>query len=203
MTKLDPVSDEITKQVLSIIWQSFRKAVQKSRNKPRINSVGAMHRARSANLLRILQVGLEKYYQSLSIGHKIVVFCGSGPRNRDFRRNEFLYDIHVCEYDFVPSGVKATPIPFVKKSFLQLESEFANNTRESLVDFSKLVCGLSDLKIMLLPRSPNREHYLAPLRKAALDLEGPIYAVFLPHPRDWEKSQALGRIPEDWLERLR
>jgi hypothetical protein len=203
MTKLDPVSDEITKQVLSIIWQSFRRAVQNSRNKFRKDSVGAMHRARSANLLSILQVGLEKYYQSLCIEHKIVVFCGSGPRNQDFRRNEFLYDIHVCEYDFVPSGVKGTAIPFVKKSFLQLESEFANNTRESLIDFSKLVCGLSDLKIMLLPRSPNREHYLAPLRMAALELEGPIYAVFLPHPRNWGESQALGGMPQDWVERLR
>jgi hypothetical protein len=103
-----------------------------------------------------------------------------------FKRNELLFDIHVCETDTLQSAIHASSIPFIKKSFIAIESEFAQNLTESSIDFSKLVCSSAAIKCMILPYSPNFEkNYLDPLKPIARNISGELFCVFVPHPNSW------------------
>lgn len=105
---------------------------------------------------------------------------------------EFLYDIHVCEYGSFDS-LKNKKIGFIKKSVVQLECEFDDDIRNSSLDFSKLVCGNAKMKIMILPLSGARSrqtvtYYCNKFEDLASRIAEPLFLIFLPHPKYWEEA---------------
>lgn len=101
-----------------------------------------------------------------------------------FRRNEFLYDIHVCRVK--RSAVK--DLPYVVSSEWQVESELAKDSREALIDFSKLVTGAARNKLFIGPivSEREREDYLNSLVDAAEACSGSVYLAQVPHPENWQ-----------------
>lgn len=142
------------------------------------------HKDRSRVFIKFVHNKLTELYNSKDI----VVFSKEKPNN-DFNRSEFMYDIHICAFNKVTSPVHGSELPYIKESLVEIESEFAENTRESIIDFSKLVVGKAQLKIMILPNSMNgdeKEHYLEPLKNVAIHIPEKLYCIFIPHPRSWE-----------------
>ena len=79
---------------------------------------------------------------------RIKIFSKSDNSNRkDFGLNEILHDVLVCKVDEVESSVHKKKLCFIKEVLWQVESEFAHNTRSSLVDFNKLILGLTFVSI--------------------------------------------------------
>lgn len=106
---------------------------------------------------------------------------------------EFLYDIHVCEYGRFGSATNQE-IRFIKKSIIQLECEFDDNIRNSALDFSKLVCGNAKLKIMILPLNISARskqtvrYYCEKFNDLASGITEPLFLIFLPHPSYWQEA---------------
>ena len=126
--------------------------------------------------------------QELFTGEHYVVFSKE-LINPEFSRSEFLYDVHVCEKAYTTSSVHKSSLPYAKKSVVIIESEFAVNNRDSGIDFSNLVVGRADVKIMVLPLSNNVHNYLGPLLSIAQHSPEDIYCVFIPHPESWEMNK--------------
>lgn len=116
-----------------------------------------------------------------------------GKENKTYKnRNEFLFDIHVCETAIYKSRVHKKDVPFVSKSLVAIESEFEKNTYDAAEDMSKLICSNSEYRIFIGPYYERKEtsekdsNYLDPLIEVARhipDLEN-FYFVLIPHPED-------------------
>jgi hypothetical protein len=102
--------------------------------------------------------------------------------------NELSFDIQVCKFAIEP----LKELPYVTRSIWQMESEFAKNSRESLTDFSKLVCGAADNKLFIGPLVSERERqqFQDVLLPAAACCSGTVYAAFVPHPAEWGTASA-------------
>lgn len=112
-------------------------------------------------------------------------------KNPGFKRREILFDLLVGKMDSVKSTFHQKSIPYIKSGLIVLESEFAEDSSESIFDFNKLILAKADIKIMILPYSGNndeKEHYLKPLAEMIIGTTEKYYAVFLPHPRKWNTS---------------
>jgi hypothetical protein len=105
-----------------------------------------------------------------------------------FVETSYFLKFQVCEIGSFTSYFTKKIIPYVKRSFLQLESEFAKNSFASSVDFSKLVCGSAEVKIMVLPLTNKNQEYIDSLKPIALGVNGSLYMICLPHPNEWEHS---------------
>lgn len=103
-------------------------------------------------------------------------------------REEFLFDLLVARMGMVTSPVHQASLPFIREPRLQVESEFAFDTRETLLDASKLVCGAAPQSLLVVPSSPTPENYLRPLAVIAGRVGGEMFVAFVPHPRAWKPS---------------
>ncbi len=108
--------------------------------------------------------------------------------NEDFRRSEFLFDVHACEIGTVKSidPNQNKIIPFIKKSLIQIESEFGNETFDFTIDISKLVCGISDMKVIILPiPEKNKVRFFQVIKTICENIKGSVYLVLLERPASW------------------
>ncbi len=170
-------------ELLSHISKSLGRTVQDPSNQK------DDHNTRSRKFIGNLTDSLVEYFKR-NEGNSIVGFSKGSPYNNEFGLNEFMFDIHICRYDFTESSIHAIKIPFIVEPILQLESEFAESNRESIKDFSKLVVGKAKYKIMILPNSMKNnevDNYLKPQSPIAKYIHEELYAVFIPHPRNWGK----------------
>lgn len=116
------------------------------------NAAGAtkrvIHRNRSKKFVEELAVGFREEYPPKDIR----VFSKHYGENRDdFKLNELLFDVCVCEVGYVPSAQKGIMLPYVKKGLWAVESEFARDSGEAVIDFSKLVLASADYKLFICP----------------------------------------------------
>ena len=123
------------------------------------------------------------------------VFWRSNPdRTTGFRLREFLFDIAVCHVCHTPS---LQPLPqdllFVSHCDWLVESEFAPNTRDIVLDMSKPVVGQADNKLFVAAqRGPNTERDLLDrCARIATCCRGRVFFIFVAHPDRWD------RAPED------
>jgi len=148
-----------------------------------IVSAQVLHKNRSTAFINNIHHNLQEEYDPTA--SKIQVFSGH-IKNQEFKgRSEYLFDVAVCEIDYLEHNKS---IPYIKKCLVQIESELRPDVRESSLDMNKLVMGNAPLKIMVLPNSLNgdeKEHYLKPLTKIAESIEGEFYVIFIPHPKNW------------------
>ena len=130
---------------------------------------------------------LAKRFKSEFTDNDIRVFSKHDDCNRtQFGLNELLYDVVVCRLGYTHAAVHNKEIPYVKEAIWQVESEFANNTREIVIDFSKLIMGSASHKLFIAAASKNCDKILRALIPVANDCSGRIFIAFIPHPKNWK-----------------
>jgi len=158
------------------------------------------HRRLSQAWVKYLGRSLEKFYRDNN--HKKVYAFPSQfdlKEKLGIKQKEFLFDVSVGLYESFESNMfegskKVPPIYYQSQSIWQIESEFAENTREIAIDFSKLLAGNSDYAMMVSPvgkgkKNENITYYMnemAKMLKSENALNGKtLYFLLLPHPREW------------------
>jgi len=169
------------------VKQLLQEALKKAQSEPdagettqRINS------NRSRYWLKALAEQFQKRYEGDS---EIRVFSKTDPSNRkDFGLNELLYDVVVCRVSEVESSVRGKKLLFIKEVLWQVESEFAHNSRSTLVDFNKLVLGSAQNKLFIgsQGRKGKEDSLLNVLKPAARVCAGHVYVALISHPAKWK-----------------
>lgn len=120
------------------VKQLLQEAFQQAQSKPDTGeTTQKINLNRSRYWVEALAEQFKKRYEGDS---KIRIFTKTDDLNRkDFGLNELLYDVLVCRVGEVESFVRGKKLLFIKEVLWQIESEFAHNSRSTLVDFNKLV----------------------------------------------------------------
>ncbi len=161
--------------ILNIIKTALQSAILNSKDYPNL-------KMKSSEFIKCLHRKLEEYYKD----NKEIVVFSKEITNTEFSRNEYLYDILVAEKEYTFSEVHKKKIPYIKKAVIELESEFERNAESSIIDFSKLMCGQADYKIMVLPFTKKLQNYLGPLKDIAINDPNANTAIaFIDHPSNW------------------
>ena len=161
---------------LSCIVDAFHQTLLK------VNGVKRMdNKQRSSLFINEIHQSFEKKYPEKS---GFIVFS-KGKKNMEFRRNEYLFDILIGKKEYLVSAHKHN-IPYISKACLCIESEFAENNRESVIDINKLLLAHTDTRIMILPMGPNiLMNYLNPLKPMLKNFKNRLIIMFFPHPKHW------------------
>ena len=122
-------------------------------------------------------------------GEHCCVFWRDNDENRNqFGLNELLFDIAVCRISATKSlQAKAQDLSFVAQCHWQIESEFSKaNTRDIVVDMSKLVMGSAENKLIVAARRGDGEAaILEQCSEIAACCSGRVYFCFVSHPENW------------------
>ena len=162
------------------------------------NDRGDTNRARSGKWIDSLARRFEHHYP----GERYRLFWSSNSGNREqFGVNEFLFDLAVCSVSETKSlQIKVRDLPFIARCHWQIESEFSRaNTRDIIVDMSKLVMGSAENKLFVA--SHRGDHEAAILEQCAdiaASCTGRVYFCFVSHPDDWGTSPQLPALHE-WI----
>ncbi|MBA2680477.1 MAG: hypothetical protein H0U76_19040 [Ktedonobacteraceae bacterium] len=149
---------------------------------------GELHRARAQAWIKNLAKNFQKEYADAR------VFSKYDHLNRpDFGLNEYLHDILVCRLAPAASASHGKKLFYIKDVLWQVESEFARDSRQALIDFNKLVLGSAQDKLFVGPQVNNPETFLGVLLNAACACTGTVYVALVSHPDEW------GRKP-DWID---
>ena len=175
-----------TEQDVKQLLQEALRHAQLKRKKG--STIQQINMNRSQYWVEALAKQFKKRYEGDS---EIRVFSKSDPSNRkDFGLNELLYDILVCRVGEVESSMHKNKLCFVKEVLWQVESEFARDSRQTLVDFNKLVLGSGKNKLFTCSqvRKGQEKKFLDVLKPAAGYCTGDVYVGMLPHPSKWESG---------------
>jgi hypothetical protein len=171
--------------ISEVIKQGYANA---KRQKTYGASKRALHNRRSKAWVESLAGGFRSVYKD---DPAVKVFSKGYEQNRnDFGINELLFDVTVCRVATVPSAVHKKELLYIKEPLWQVESEFARDSRQSLIDFNKLVLGSAQNKLFIGPKTRNRHAVLGVLVKPADVCKGKVFAAFLPHPSTWDKDDS-------------
>jgi hypothetical protein len=142
-----------------------------------------IHRNRSQAWIR--QLG-EAFLHALDSDSSVRVFTrGDTTHRADFGLNELLYDVLVCRVNSVPSAKWGKPLYYIEEALWQVESEFARDSKQALIDFNKLVLGSGRNKLFIGPQVSDKPSFIEVLLPAARACIGNVYVALVPHPRDW------------------
>ncbi len=160
-------------------------------------SVQEINQNRSRSWVNFLANQLLTPYQSEKDIKDIRVFSKHDETNRkDFGLNELLYDIVVCEVGKVFSAKRKKKLVYIKKTLWQVESEFARDSKQALIDFNKLVLGSAQNKLFIGPQVSKVEQFISVLKPAAEACTGNVYVALIPHPAKWKGISGNVRL---WL----
>lgn len=168
------------------------------------SSKGEDNRERSATWVDALARELKRFYKS-DDGN--VRAFWKGRKDSDFKLNELLFDIAVCDTEETESIEQQKVLRFVSRCLWLVESELANDSREIIVDLSKLVMGCSEFKLFVagvpLLNTPSRSEREAKIlemcEKVADRCSGTLYFCFIPYPSVWQELDADEYGPSVWL----
>lgn len=169
--------------IKTIVWDAVREAQDRPITKSG-DEKGPLHRERSENFIRCLSERLKNECNS-NPKEVASLFRYDDTYRSKFGMNELLFDIAVLEYETVSSGTSGKELFFVTRGLWIVESEMANNKRQALFDFNKLVIGDAENKLFIGPRLSDEQDYLRVLGMAANHCSGKIFVALIPHPRDW------------------
>jgi hypothetical protein len=127
----------------------------------------------------------------------VIVMSRSCTSERDRKRmgmNELLHDITVCRIAPLRSVRRGVDLWCVREALWQVESELANNTREGLYDFNKLILGAARYKLFIGRLITNNDEYFRLLREAASSCTGEVFAALIPHPQRWNDCDEAPRV---------
>ena len=163
------------------------------------------NRIRSAQWVDALAQEFKKNYP-LDRRHR-VFWKGNKGNKKHFGVNELLFDITVCSVSTTLS-LQRNPqdLEFITACHWQVESEFADkNTRDVIVDMSKLVLGSAENKLIVAARrnAEGRRNVLAQCADIAACCRTNVFLLFVSHPRDWVDAPRSPLLYEwiagDWL----
>ncbi len=107
---------------------------------------------------------------------------------REFHLNELLYDVCVCRVAPVPSAVHKKELLYIKEPLWIIESEFARDSHQALIDFNKLVLGSSHHKLFVGPQVDDNESFIKVLVPPAAACTGDVFLALVPHPAVWNSD---------------
>ncbi len=175
---------ELTEQDIKQLLQESLVLAQAEPDKG--DSTQKRNQNRSRSWVSILAAQLKAQYSTNS---DIRVFSKYDKANRkDFGLNELLYDIVVCRVDEVASSTHKKKLYYIKDTIWQVESEFAHDSRQALIDFNKLVLGSAQNKLFIgsQVRKGKEDLLLNVLKPAARVCTGHVYVALIPHPAKWK-----------------
>lgn len=156
------------------------------------------NRQRSRNWIESLARRFQEHYD----GDCHRVFWSANQENRkQFGRNEMLFDIAVCSVLTTRSRQgKARDLEFIAHCHWQIESEFnRTNTRELVIDMSKLVMGAAENKLFVAAhRRRGQRDILGQFAPIAACCAGRLYFCFVSHPADWADNARPPQLFE-WI----
>jgi len=167
------------------------------------------HRRLSQSWVKYLGRSLEKFYQE-NYSKNIFAFPSQFDLKKKLRikQREFLFDVSVGLYESFESNrfecsKKVLPIYYQSHSIWQIESEFAENTREIAVDFSKLLAGNADYAMMVGPSGREKtNYYMNEMKKILRSIDKLrtryLYFLILPHPHNWTDEDCNWKDENDW-----
>jgi hypothetical protein len=159
--------------------KAFWESQQFSSYQPRF-----LHSVRSKAWVRYLAESFRDEYDKIEYR----VFSADYPGNKsEFKLKELLFDISVVSVKSICSASKNKQLAYVESMEWAIESEFQkNNSRASIIDFSKLVMARSKNKLLVLPQSAEIKRWaLGELKEAVPCDEADYYLAFVPHPDCW------------------
>ena len=126
----------------------------------------------------------------------------NGENREQFKLNELLFDLAVCSVSETNSlQKKAQPLQFIAQCHWQIESEFSRgNTRDIVIDMSKLVMGSAENKLFIAAHRCVREKdILEQCSQIAGCCGGRVYFGFVSHPDDWTPDRASPPALHEWI----
>lgn len=188
------MTDSGVKDMVVRAWENARKNTPPADNRDKRK----VHSERSAGWVGALAEELEHRYENDD--SEIRVFW-KGREDQDFGRpsrprHELLFDVAVCQVKQTVSIQNDEHLYFVDKCLWLVESELANDSKEIIVDLSKLVMGFSEMKLFVagVPLSKGRgreerEKLVLRMCKEAADRCGELfYFCFIPYPEVWNEA---------------
>ena len=147
---------------------------------------------------RIWVCGLARQFRNRYTGGNHRVFWRDSEENRThFSLNELLFDISVCNVGTAKSFQgKTQSLEYISGCHWQIESEFnKKNSREVIVDMSKLVMGSAQNKLMIAShrngsraRATERE-VLLQCEPIAASCTKHLFFCFVSHPAEWVSAK--------------
>ena len=157
------------------------------------------NRKRSAGWVNSLACRFRECYE----GGRYRVFWLGNKKNRDqFGRNEMLFDIAVCSVSWTQSRqTRAQNLEFIAQCHWQVESEFSRtNSRDIVVDMSKLVMGSAENKLFIAAhRNSGEAGILEQCSEIAGRCTGRVYFCFVSHPDDWNTKRQSPPTLHEWV----
>ncbi|MFM5126217.1 hypothetical protein ACEUAE_11905 [Aeromonas veronii] len=161
-----------------------------------------LHSIRSKAWVKYLAESFRDEYDKL----RYRVFSADYVGNKtDFKLNELLFDISVVGVRTICSASKNKQLVYVECMEWAIESEFQkNNSRASIIDFSKLVMARSKNKLLVLPQSAKIKQWaLGKLNGSVSFNDANYYLAFVPHPDCWDENMSVELYfhdGENWVE---
>ena len=117
---------------------------------------------------------------------------------------EMLFDLAVCKTSTVNSYPKKVQLPFIAESYWLIESEFEQgNSREIIIDMSKLVMGSSKNKLFVASHKLTDPKWESGILKMCSDIAKPctgnLFFCFIAHPKDWHNESAPVPSVHQWI----
>lgn len=179
----------------TIIREAFdrsREKVKEKEAKTKYASPQKMHAMRSQEWVKALALQFQQHYTDIG-AENIRVFSKYCNDNRgDFGLNELLFDIAVVKTATI-SSTRNIPLTYIEKALWIVESEMAKDTRQLVLDFSKLVMGDAENKLFVGPFTEEDEKIIEILKTIAMNCNGDFWLSQIPHPGKWNN---VNLIPE-------
>ena len=175
--------------LLERLENSLNKALQESLSFSD-SEARLLHSARSKAWVKHLADSFRSCYEEAEYR----VFSADCSDNRsEFKLNELLFDICVVKVMTLSSASGYKQLTCVDSMEWAIESEFQkNDSRASIIDFSKLVMARSKNKLLILPQSIKiKEWALSILSKAVPEDGDNYFLAFVPHPDSWASNTRI------------
>ncbi len=147
-----------------------------------------LHALRAREWVEALAETFRKYYDELKEPNVRVFSKYSNYNRKDFGLNELLFDISVVKTATIQSP-RHKELTYIEKALWIVESEMANDTRQLVLDFSKLVMGDAENKLFVGPLSEEIFNFIPQLCAVARNCNGLVHLCLVPHPEKWEKDE--------------
>ena len=175
--------DDLTR-VIANAWDKAMAIVDSSAETGKPARI--IHRRRSEEWVDCLAREFQGEFES-SAKHR--VFWKRNCCNKEsFYKNEFLFDVMVGKIETVKSlQHRPKDLDYVEKCEWAIESELdISNSRQVVVDLSKLVVAAADNKLFVASRHDKHEKFLKLCKVIASKCSGKFYLCLIPHPKDWK-----------------